>query len=338
MPNLLNLRSAMSKKWIAISLKVLLSGLLIWYLFRNVDVGAAYQRARGLDPWLGLGTLALFLFQSAIGGWRWNAALAAIGEPLSFWRSFVLCYIGAFFNQTLPSAVGGDAVRMYKARHDGLSLSAAINGVMLDRVSTVVALVFLVVGLQPLLLAKVDLGAAEWLFPLLSLGALAGLGVLMMLDRMPESLRRWKIVRGLAYLATDTRRLFLVPRHAARSLFFSAIGHVNISVAVWVLARALAIDISVVDCLILIPLVILITTLPISIGGWGVREGAMVGTLGLVGVPAESALVLSILFGLSAMVTALPGGVFWLMDGGRRTDLALDEIPVDTALPADGEN
>lgn len=329
----------MYKKWLAIGLKVLLSGLLIVYLFRNVDLGAAYERARALDPVLATATLALFVFQSVIAALRWNAALGAIGRPLSFRRSFVLCYIGAFFNQALPSAVGGDAVRMYKAYRDGLELGTAINGVMLDRISTVVALVFLVFFLQPLLLAKIDIGTAEYLFPLLSLGAVVGLGLLMVLDRMPERLRRWKVVRGLAHLATDTRRLFLRPRHAGPSLFFSVVGHLNISFAVWVLAKALGIETTILDCLVMVPLVILITTLPISIGGWGVREGAMVGAFGLVGVPAESALVLSILFGLSAMVTALPGGVLWLLEGGRRETMDMEGMAENgKAVAADGEN
>lgn len=329
----------MSKKGLAFGLKLLLSGLLIGYLFRNIDVGAALERARALDPWLAAATLGLFVVQASIAGWRWNIVLKAVGEPLSFGRSLVLCYIGSFFNQALPSAVGGDAVRMYKGYKGGLSLSGAINSVMLDRLSTVVSLVFLVVVLQPFLMAHVEDHSAQWVFPLLSVGAVIGLAVLMLLDRMPASLRRWQVVRGLAALAADTRRLFLRPSHAALSLFSSTIGHLNLSFATWVLARGLGIEVGLMDCLVLIPPVILVTTLPISIGGWGVREGAMVGAFALVGVPAESSLVLSILFGLTAMISSLPGGALWLLEGDRKRGLSEEEMErAGQPLPADGGN
>jgi uncharacterized membrane protein YbhN (UPF0104 family) len=59
--------------------------------------------------------------------------------------------------------------------------------------------------------------------------------------------------------------------------------------------------------------VALLTSLPISIGGWGVRETAMIGLLGLVGVPASAALVLSVELGLITMAASLPGLVFWFL-------------------------
>jgi uncharacterized membrane protein YbhN (UPF0104 family) len=67
------------------------------------------------------------------------------------------------------------------------------------------------------------------------------------------------------------------------------------------------------DCLVLMQPVALITALPISIGGWGAREAAMVGLLGLVGVPASAAFVLSVQVGILTTLVALPGGVLWLL-------------------------
>ena len=61
--------------------------------------------------------------------------------------------------------------------------------------------------------------------------------------------------------------------------------------------------------LLLAPLVTLVTTVPISVGGWGVREGAMVTALGLVNIPPSVALAVSIQFGLIMLVVGLPGGV-----------------------------
>ena len=146
----------MSKKWLALALKFLVSGFLIWFLLSNIDLGAAKVRLLEIDPAMLAGAALVFFVQTFIGGFRWAAVLTAIGKPLGFLKSYQLFYIGAFFNQTLPSSVGGDAVRMYKAYRHGLGLRAAVNGVVLERVVTVVALVVMVDATQPWFAPRVD--------------------------------------------------------------------------------------------------------------------------------------------------------------------------------------
>ncbi len=85
------------------------------------------------------------------------------------------------------------------------------------------------------------------------------------------------------------------------------------------LAQGLWIAIGVVECLVLVPPVILLMLLPISLAGWGVREGAMIAALGFIDVPAGEALLLSIAFGLAVLITNLPGGVIWLLTHTRRS-------------------
>ena len=255
---------------------------------------------------------------------RWRVVMRAIDAVLPWPKTFQLLYIGIFFNQTLPSAVGGDAVRMYLARKSGLSLGSAINSVMLERVATVAGLILVVVATQPLLLTRIGDNPAKWVFPALALLLLAGVVFLMLLDRLPGGFKRWRIVLWFDHLAYDTRRLFLKPARAGQAVGLGATGNLLLSVHGYVLSVALGLDISLTDCLVLIPPVILITTIPISIAGWGVREAAMVGAFGFIGVPAESALSLSILFGLVNMVISLPGGLLWLTSGHSRKEIADD--------------
>ena len=82
------------------------------------------------------------------------------------------------------------------------------------------------------------------------------------------------------------------------------------------------IEISLRDCLVLVPPVILVSVLPISMAGWGVREGAMITALGFAGVGSTDALVLSIAFGLVILTLSLPGGVLWLIRS-RRVDASV---------------
>ena len=195
----------MNKKWLALALKFLVSGALIWFLLSKIDIGAAKERIADADPGMLLLAILIFLFQLIICVFRWRAALAAIEAFLSFVDALKIYYIGVFFNQTLPSSVGGDAVRIYKAYRAGIGLRGAVNGVMLERAGTVVALVLVVLATQPFFLPRVGEEVAKWIAPvavLIFLGALAGLAVLMVLDRFPVSFHRWRLIRGLAALAT----------------------------------------------------------------------------------------------------------------------------------------
>ena len=309
------------KKWLAVAFKFAVSVTLVWYVLERAGLGAVKDRVLGVAPIMVLLATVLLLVQALICTRRWQAVLDAIRTPLRFLHALALLFIGAFFNQTLPSSVGGDAVRIYKAHRAGLTLGGAFNGVILERVATVLGMVVLVVATQPVFLTRVGEDVGAWMMvalALFTLAAVAGIALLMVLDRLPSRLDRWRVVRGLAQLAADTRRLFLVPRHTVRALAWAVVGHVNVALAVYVLAVGLDIPVTWIDCMAIVPPVLLITTIPISIGGWGVREFTMVPAFGLIGVSQDSATALSVLLGLVIIVTALPGGVVWLTSADRR--------------------
>jgi glycosyltransferase 2 family protein len=317
----------MFKKWIGLILKVSVSGALIWFVLSNIDLASAIDRALDVAPEMLVLAASLFFVQAVIAGARWRVVLKAIGASLPFIDSFKIYYIGLFFNQTLPSSVGGDAVRMYIAKRAGVSLGASINSVLLERGALVIALVLIVVGMQPYFMTRVPddqesliLSSVAVLFIVM----VAGLIALMNLDRLPDRYSRWRIVRGLAMLAGDSRQVFLSPKWGSSILAWSLIGHVNITLSIYILALGLKLDVSFLDCLALFPPVMLATTLPISIAGWGVREGAMVAAFGLIGVSQEGAVVLSLLAGILAIVACLPGGLIWLLSGYRHKDISAE--------------
>jgi len=161
---------------------------------------------------------------------------------------------------------------------------------------------------------------------LVSAGALVGLFVIIMLERLPERLRHWKIVRGLSYLGNDARAVFVNPKNLAKTLSLGVLTHLNISLFVFVLSLAVQMNVTWLDCLVLVPPVLLITTIPISVGGWGVRENAMIIAFGLIGVPEASALALSVLAGLLGLAVSLPGGLVWFYGREHQQGLTLDTV------------
>ncbi len=319
------------KKWLAIGLKAAVSGGLIWYLVANVDMAAVTQHVSTVDIPLLVLSAAVLALQFLIGGMRWNSVLTAMQSPLQAWLAMRLFYIGMFFNQALPGGTGGDAVRMYLAYKNGLTPSGAINGVIVERVATVLALVILVDATQPLFLPHVPEAMtriAHLAVAGVTAAALGGTLLLALLHKLPESLRKWRIVRGLGHLGADTRRVFGRISGAAKPLAWSIVGHLNVSLSCFALALALGLDVTLLDCIVLIPPVLLIMSLPISIGGWGVREGAMVWMFALVGVSQDAALALSLFFGVVSLAISLPGGIVWLMmrAGARGVELSDEEL------------
>jgi len=221
----------------------------------------------------------------------------------------------------LPASVGGDAVRTYLIYRDGMGLRTALNGIVLERVATIGALVLLVAAAQPLFLPRADAATARLMLSIVGVSVPAivvGIVVLAFLDRLPESVRRWRVLRALANLGSDTRAIFLSPPAAARVLGLAALGHANLTVAVYFLARGLDVDVGLADCFALFLPVLLLTAMPVSIGGWGVREGGLIYAFGLIGVASTDALVISVLYGLLATTLSLPGGLVWLISGGGR--------------------
>jgi uncharacterized membrane protein YbhN (UPF0104 family) len=109
--------------------------------------------------------------------------------------------------------------------------------------------------------------------------------------------------------------LFLDVEHSVPAIGISIFVHVVGAGVVFILARGIGAQIGLLECLVVALPVMLITMVPISVAGWGVREGAMVVGFGFVGVPANEAFTVSILVGLVIMVAGIPGGVIWLMTG-----------------------
>ncbi len=314
-----------SRRWLVTSLKAAVTFSLIWYVLRGIQLEETARHLQGLS----IGSLALVLallaLQGLIGAWRWTFVIGVFGWPLPFFTALRLFFEGLFFNQALPSTIGGDAVRMYRCNRAGMPVGAAVNGVLLDRVGGLSGLLVLVALSQPLAWQRLpDFG------PRIALAAILGTGVaaiaaLLLMESLPERWRRWRLVAGVADLSVGARRMYRSTAIVVPVLGLSLAVQIITVLAVFVLAHDLELPISFWDCLVLIPLVFLVATLPVSIAGWGVREGAMVTALGLLGVSASAAVTVSVILGLGLVAIGLIGGVVWLTRSDRRL-IDADEI------------
>jgi uncharacterized membrane protein YbhN (UPF0104 family) len=261
--------------------------------------------------------LAILVIQTGLVTIRWWLVARITDTALSLPAALRILLIGMFFNQTLPSSVGGDAVRVWLVTREGSSLGKAINVVLCDRVLALVVLVGLIGATLPAIYARVeDQAMRAALATLVGLGGVGLVGFLIAGESLAALLQRWRMTRPFGNLASDFRRLF-TRFPAIAPLALSAVIHLLTVLTVMLLAWGLGIKAGFLDGLMIVPTVVLLTTLPISVAGWGVREGAMVAGFGLVGVPADAALALSVLYGLATILVSLPGGIVWLAGRSR---------------------
>ena len=308
-------------RWLFFVAKVAVSLLLLWFLFTADDLDKVAGRLANIAP----GFLVLgFLVESLgifLAAWRWRIVLAAIGVRIGFASALQILFIGLFLNQVLPSTLGGDAMRAWRLFKRGSSVGHAVRGVMLDRVVALVGLAFLVALGLPFVLSLTGDRVAYWILWGIVVAVLSGLAVLLVVENLlaPLKFGPHALYQGLSALSRDARRLFLVPRRAGLTLALSVLIHAATVLSVFVLALGMGISVSAIECLVLLPPVILLSALPVSLAGWGVREGAMIAAMGFVGVLPSAALALSVMFGLIVVASSLPGAAIWILSGEKRS-------------------
>jgi len=301
---------------------------LLAYLMSKVDIAQASATALNADPaLLALATaqLSLQLFLAAL---RWELVARGLGGSLPFPAALRFVWVGTFFSQVLPASVGGDIVRMWLYWRRTGSRRLAIHSVALERLVMVVVLLLLVLAVQPGLVARGVPLAIVLSAVIVLTGMFAVLSALLLYRGLLAAHDSWPLFRVLSHVAQDVRSVFAnIPRSAALCVL-SVAAHLNIAIAAWLIARALGLQISVVDSIVLSPIVVLAATLPISVGGWGVRESAAITLFGLVGVSGHDALALAVLLGLASIAISIPGALLWL---------PRDRFPKDDFEPALGE-
>jgi glycosyltransferase 2 family protein len=287
---------------------VITAGLLI-VLAVTIDWSPVADRvASGSLPWFVAGVAMLFV-ALLIAARRWLVLLNAAGIETT-WSAARRAYLmGTFANNFLPTGFGGDAVRaVIVARPQG-SLSRAATTVLFDRLSALVCLVALAWLVLPADLDGVPgslviaLGAVTVLIAAAVVLGRAAIGSARAARLVPERLRPIA-AESAAALATFNDRRLLVEVGLLGILYQGVL-----VAAIWAGGRAIDLELSYPLLAVAVTLVLLLTLVPISIAGFGVREGGFVVVLGAAGVAAADATLLSLVAVVLMALASLPGAI-----------------------------
>jgi uncharacterized membrane protein YbhN (UPF0104 family) len=287
---------------------------LLWALLARADLSRAKELLDHASwPLLAAAATAMFA-TSPFSAFRWHVVLAAQTTSPGRWTLLKIVLVGLFFNQVLPSGVGGDAVRAWRCHRLGIGVAAAIRSLVLDRVSGYFVLVVLFAAGIPVLLRVLPDPQQRYGVIALLAASLCGLFALFAMDYLPRPLLQWRLIAELAALSREGRRLFTRPVRSAVLMGLSA-ATVGLTILSFKLvADSLNVRLALGNWIVIVPPVTLIQLVPVSVAGWGLRELGLVVVLAGFGIPSEAALTTSLLVGLCMVVVGLPGGLVWLTD------------------------
>jgi hypothetical protein len=317
--------------------KAATSILLLYVSLRWSNVSAVADRLSRFEPgWIAL-ALGLLTAQIVLLAVRWKTIAVACGAALAFVPALQLSFIAAFFNQVLPSTVGGDGARIwFLARRGAAGWTRAAYSVLIDRIVGVFALAVIVLACLPWTFELIHDPIARIVLLMIGFGATFGAVVFVLIGaRYQQSFDRWALTRHLAAAARVAATLCGSLQSFTFVIACSIAIHLVTIAAAWCCIKAIAAPVSFLQVLFLMPPVLLVSTVPISIAGWGVRETSMIAAFGVAGLAQSDGLTLSILFGATSFAVGVIGGAIWIASGLRIRSFAptVEEAAVVTDNP-----
>lgn len=306
----------------AFVIRLLVTLMLLGVLASRMDTAVMLLKFRGFDPaWIALAFVTVFA-AIVLSAWKWGLILASLGRALAFGRLVRHYFVGLFFNNLLPTTVGGDAVRAWDTTRDTGEIPDATGSVVAERLiagavlglTSIIGLPF--VDTSPQLIGCAVLFLAfDLAFVLVFLVPRIAEGVVMaLLPRRLGALRE-NVVATIA----SVRRVFRKPRLlvvivAATLAFQLLVAAVN-----YCLFAAMGVAVTLGHCVVFTPMVFTLTMLPVSISGFGVREAAYWYFFAQAGASREEAVLGSLAFFAVVGIASLPGGILFVF--GRKKEI-----------------
>jgi len=300
------------------ALKIAISAALLYFALRKVDLADLASRFGVASlVWIAVAIAVVFL-QIFIGVLRWREVSAECAAPLTTKQAMRFNLIGTFFNQTLPSSIGGDAVRLWLVARNGAGWRTATYSVFVDRAIGLVALAIIIVASLPWSYSLIGDRQGRTALLLVDLAALASGAGFLVLGALPWAwLKTWWGTHHLHACAVIANRAIFSRQRGPKIARLSLLVHVLSIVIAWCLAQSIAAPVTFGDLFLLVPPVMLITMVPISIAGWGVREATMGLAFGYAGLMASEGVNISLLFGAVNFVVGTYGGLVWIFSAEK---------------------
>lgn len=292
-------------------LKVSISSLLLYILISKAGTERLIDTIKEVSPVSFISSALLYILSIFISSLRWRLLLM---RAIEMKKLFSLYLIGSFFNHLLPGIIGGDAVKAYYLSRGlprqlgeltGSEAGLSVASVFMDRYIGFISLLIIAVFAYPLGYEYFIGSYIEWILPLI-IGVFFIASVFIFLLRIG---RRIRFIAGFYnYIEYYRKEKGVLLKCLVLSLFLQII----IISSAFVISKGLGMDIPFYFFSIIIPIISVVSSVPVSISGLGIREASFVLLLSPLGVSHAQAITMSLTWFLSFALGSLPGLILYL--------------------------
>jgi len=281
------------------ALHIVVPATLIVFVVTAVGASEVLSRLRSLDLVWVAASFAACTAQVILSSLRWRLTAERLGVGISTIGSIAEYYFSSLINTTVPGGVVGDAVRAVRSR-TAAGLETAAQAVVIERLAGQVALGgTLLVGLALSGIPQLQFVAALAAIGLAAVVVLARVSRGLVLDRLlPGMPKRFVAAMGQSWFSTGALR----PQIMLSLLIVVA----NLAAFAFA-ARSTGEVIGFPDVLFAVPLILAAMLIPLSVAGWGYREGAAAAVFPLIGASAGAGVSTSVIYGVVVLLASMPG-------------------------------
>ncbi len=298
------------------TIRVVITVGILLLIFRNIDLQGVLQVILRANPgWLAL-AVVFQLLSTLLAGYRWYLVMHQLDfgqSPLFYVKSY---FKGTFFNQGLPTSIGGDAIRVLDVAGTGFRKRDAFTGVFIDRVLGLTGLLILNL-LANLLAPDVLPQGLHSLLTLLIVSGIVGFITLIFIHKL-KWFERWRLSRYFLRISSALMKIMHGVAASSKQMGLGVTIHLLSMMNIFTIGHSVGLEYDLLIYIVIVPPAILLTLIPISLAGWGVREGALIGLFTLIGADKATVLSMSILYGIILIIASLPGLQIYLA-GKRHT-------------------
>lgn len=291
-----------------------LSILLLWVIFSHINLSNVKSHLADLTFVGAMMVGALMVLHAILSAVRWQVLISHFGGTMKLGPAISAVLIERFVNQAVPSPVAGDGARFVELMRNGQNMRVGVYSIVIDRLFALGGIFGVVTITLPLAPWVIKSGHIFNSILAIAVVPVVLIAILALVRRSWwENLRKLPLLHYPIGLVMRIRDIVITPRKFIVSACLSVLVQMLPIPCFLILASDLHIPLMATDAAVIVPVIVLAGVLPISIAGWGVREGAAVVLMSQVNMAPADAVSLSVLFGLITLVTSCFGGIVWLM-------------------------
>jgi uncharacterized protein (TIRG00374 family) len=296
--------------------------LLLIFLLKSVSWEVLIGQVTHLDPGVLLICVALGFYGIVISSYQWQCLLDGEHIDLDLRRLINLYQVGIAFNHFLPTGMGGDVIKAYYVGKEGNNVTGSASAVLMSRVTGFFGMMLIsfpvLLFLHVYIAREISIGYVLSCLAMASVFLLAFVGVKLLPRFLHVRCINKRILQSLLKLGNALQESVKRPRALWNATAFGMLYHIGYILNFYTYGILLHINVPLSFYLVVIPFISLIAFLPVSINGYGLREGAFVLMFSTVHVPVPISTLLVLLMDVQVLLFGLIGGGIYLLAGTRK--------------------